>query len=80
VGVQLRRAFAYRQSGDSAGAEALWWWIFTLKLPDQFSNLDVGIYDHSTRPKPAASAAERVDRLDQVVTAAQWRAVLLPES
>ncbi len=57
----FREAVIRRNSGDGAGAEGCWRRVLTLKRPEQFSSLDMGIYGHLTRRNLAALAEERGD-------------------
>jgi tetratricopeptide (TPR) repeat protein len=60
----FREAVIRRNSGDRAGAEACWRRVLTLKRPEQFASLDMGIYGHLTRRNLAALAEERGDRAE----------------
>jgi glycosyltransferase involved in cell wall biosynthesis len=58
----FREAVIRRNSGDRTGAEACWRRVLTLRRPEKFASVDVGIYGHLTRRNLAALAEERGDR------------------
>ena len=68
-----RKAVALRTLGARDEAEACWNRILTLKRPERFSSVDVGIYGHLTRRNLARIAEEKGD----LRTARRlWEAVL----
>jgi glycosyltransferase involved in cell wall biosynthesis len=69
----FRKAVVHRQRGEPAEAEACWRRILTLRRPEQFASVDMGIYGHLTRRNLAALAAERGDHEEEMRL---WRAVL----
>jgi glycosyltransferase involved in cell wall biosynthesis len=69
----FREAVLRRHGGDRAGAEACWRQILTLKRPDKFSSVDMGIYGQLTRRNLAVLAEERGDRTE---AAQLWAGVL----
>jgi tetratricopeptide (TPR) repeat protein len=56
-----RKAVALRTLGARDEAEACWNRILTLKRPERFSSVDVGIYGHLTRRNLARIAEEKGD-------------------
>jgi tetratricopeptide (TPR) repeat protein len=58
----FREAVVRRNTGDPAGAEACWRRVLTLRRPEAFASVDMGIYGHLTRRNLAALAEERGDR------------------
>jgi Flp pilus assembly protein TadD len=69
----FREAVVRHRTGDFAGAERCWRRVLTLRRPQQFVSMDVGIYGHLARPNLAVLAEARGD----LVGAAEfWRAVL----
>jgi tetratricopeptide (TPR) repeat protein len=73
VDLLFRRAFIHRKRGESADAETCWRRILTLKRPEQFASLDMGIYGHLTRRNLAVLAEERGDPPE---AGRLWREVL----
>ncbi len=71
--IHFRKAVLHRKAGQPAEAEACWRRILTLKRPDQFCNVDQGIYGHLTLRNLAALAEERGDRGE---SRRLWRMVL----
>jgi tetratricopeptide (TPR) repeat protein len=69
----FRAAVIHRHRGESGDAEGCWRTILTLRRPEKFASVDMGIYGHLTRRNPAALAAERGDREEEERL---WRAVL----
>jgi glycosyltransferase involved in cell wall biosynthesis len=69
----FREAVIRRNAGDRAGAEVCWKRVLTLRRPERFSSVDVGIYGHLTRRNLAAVAEERGDRSE---AARLWGQVL----
>ena len=69
----FRKAVAYRYLGSTMEAEACWRRILSLKRPEKFCSIDLGIYGHLTRRNLAIIAGERGDRSEVQV---QWRAIL----
>jgi tetratricopeptide (TPR) repeat protein len=57
----FRQAVLRRNTGDRAGAEASWRRVLTLRRPEKFSSVDIGIYGHLTRRNLAVLAEERGD-------------------
>ena len=57
----FRKGVVHRQRGEPAEAEICWRRILTLKPPQQFRSVDLGIYGHLTRRNWAALAADRGD-------------------
>ncbi len=57
----FRKGVIHRQRGEPAEAEACWRRILTLRRPERFASVDMGIYGHLTRRNLAALAAERGD-------------------
>jgi tetratricopeptide (TPR) repeat protein len=57
----FREAVVRRNVGDRVGAERCWRRVLTLRRPEQFSSVDIGIYGHLTRRNLAALAEERGD-------------------
>jgi tetratricopeptide (TPR) repeat protein len=55
----FRKAVLHRNRGEPAEAEASWRRILTLRRPERFASVDMGIYGHLTRRDLAALAAER---------------------
>jgi glycosyltransferase involved in cell wall biosynthesis len=68
-----RKAVVHRSRGESADAESCWRRILSLRRPERFASLDMGIYGHLTRRNLAVLAAERGDH---DVAARLWREVL----
>src|SRR5205823_3216412 len=60
----FRMAVLHRQGGDAEKAEACWRQVLTLRRPERFSSVDMGIYSHLTRRNLAALAEERGDRAE----------------
>jgi tetratricopeptide (TPR) repeat protein len=58
----FRRAVILFERGDSDQAEASWRRVLTLRRPERFSSVDMGIYGHLTRRNLAAIAERRGDR------------------
>ena len=58
----FRRAVIHRHRGESRDAEVCWRTILTLRRPEKFASVDMGIYGHLTRRNLAMLAAERGDR------------------
>ena len=56
-----RKAVALRTLGARDEAEACWNRILTLKRPERFSSVDIGIYGHLTRRNLARIAEEKGD-------------------
>ena len=70
----FRKAVVHRHRGESTDAEACWRRILTLKPPEQFRSVDLGIYGHLTRRNLAALAAERGDHVEvERLCARSWR-------
>ncbi len=69
----FRKAIVHRRRGEPAEAEACWRRILTLRRPERFASVDMGIYGHLTRRNLAALAAARGDREEELRL---WRAVL----
>jgi glycosyltransferase involved in cell wall biosynthesis len=69
----FREAVIRRNAGDRAGAERCWRRVLTLRRPQMFSSVDMGIYGHLTLRNLAALAEERGDRDE---ARRLWRAVL----
>ena len=69
----FRKAVLHRNRGEAAEAEACWRRILTLRRPERFASVDMGIYGHLTRRNLAALAAERGDAEG---AARLWQAVL----
>lgn len=69
----FRKAVLHRHAGDAAQAEACWRRILTLRRPERFASVDMGIYGHLTRRNLAALAAERGDAAE---AARLWAEVL----
>jgi tetratricopeptide (TPR) repeat protein len=69
----FREAVVHRQRGEAAEAARCWRTILTLRRPERFASVDMGIYGHLTRRNLAALAAERGD-LDE--EARLWSEVL----
>ncbi len=67
------KAIVHRRRGEPAEAEARWRRILTLRRPERFASVDMGIYGHLTRRNLAALAAARGDREEELRL---WRAVL----
>jgi tetratricopeptide (TPR) repeat protein len=61
----FRRGVVQRHRGESAEAERSWRRIGSLRRPNQFSSVDMGIYGHLTRRNLAALAAERGDHAEE---------------
>jgi len=57
----FRKGVVHRHRGESTEAERCWTRILGLKRPEQFCNLDQGIYGHLTRRNLALLVAERGD-------------------
>ena len=57
----FRKGVLHRRCGDPARAEACWEKLLTLRRPEKFSSVDVGIYGHLTRRNLAGLAEERGD-------------------
>jgi tetratricopeptide (TPR) repeat protein len=55
----FREAVIRRNAGDPSGAESCWRRVLTLKKPERFSSVDMGIYGHITRRNLAALCEER---------------------
>lgn len=70
----FREAAIRRIRGDSAGAEACWRRVLTLRRPERFASIDAGIYGHLTRRNLAALAEERGDTAE---AARLWGGVLV---
>jgi glycosyltransferase involved in cell wall biosynthesis len=70
----FRKAVLHRHQAEPAEAEACWRRILTLRRPEKFASVDMGIYGHLTRRNLAALAAERGDREEE---ARLWSAVLV---
>jgi tetratricopeptide (TPR) repeat protein len=71
--LHFREAVLHRKAGQPAEAESCWRRILTLKRPDQFCNVDQGIYGHLTLRTLAVLAEERGDRAE---ARRLWRMVL----
>ncbi len=70
----FRRGVILRHRGDPAGAAASWRRVLTLKPPERFSSVDVGIYGHVTQRNLAVLAEEEGD----VAAAVRlWECVLI---
>jgi GT2 family glycosyltransferase/tetratricopeptide (TPR) repeat protein len=69
----FRRAVVHRKRGEPADAETCWRRVLTLRRPDEFASLDMGIYGHLTRRNLAILAEERGDPAE---AARLWRGVL----
>jgi hypothetical protein len=69
----FRKAVVHRNRGEPAEAEACWRTILTLRRPERFASVDMGIYGHLTRRNLAALAAERGDPEEE---ARLWSEVL----
>ncbi len=69
----FRKAVVHRNRGEPAEAEACWRTILTLRRPERFASVDMGIYGHLTRRNLAALAAERGDAEEE---ARLWSEVL----
>src|SRR5207253_4461967 len=69
----FRKGVVHRHRGESASAEACWRRILTLRRPDRFASVDMGIYGHVTLRNLAMLAAERDDPAE---AARLWRGVL----
>ena len=69
----FREAVIRRNTGERAGAERCWRRVLTLRRPEKFASLDMGIYGHLTRRNLAALAEERGDRAE---AARLWGEVL----
>ena len=57
----FREAVVRRHVGDHTGAEACWERVLTLKRPEKFASVDMGIYGHLTRRNLAMLREERGD-------------------
>ena len=69
----FREAVVRHRTGDLPGAERCWRRILTLRRPQQFVSMDMGIYGHLTRRNLAVLAEARGD----LAAAAEfWRGVL----
>jgi GT2 family glycosyltransferase len=55
----FRKAVLHRRLGDHGEAETCWRRVLTLRRPEKFSSLDVGIYGHLTRRNLARLVEER---------------------
>jgi glycosyltransferase involved in cell wall biosynthesis len=69
----FRTAVLHRHGGDARRAEACWRKVLTLRRPERFSSVDVGIYGHLSRRNLAAIAEERGDYAE---AARLWSEVL----
>ncbi len=69
----FRKGVVHRRRGERAEAENCWRRILTLRRPERFASVDMGIYGHLTRRNLAVLAAERGDAAEEM---RQWRAVL----
>jgi glycosyltransferase involved in cell wall biosynthesis len=69
----FRTAVLHRHTGDARRAEACWRKVLTLRRPERFSSVDVGIYGHLSRRNLAAIVEERGDHAE---AARLWSAVL----
>ncbi len=56
-----RKAVVHRHRGESADAETCWRRILSLRRPERFASLDMGIYGHLTRRNLALLAQERAE-------------------
>ncbi|MHB1559552.1 MAG: glycosyltransferase, partial [Isosphaeraceae bacterium] len=70
----FRKGVVHRRRGERTEAENCWRRILTLRRPERFASVDMGIYGHLTRRNLAALAAERGDAAEEM---RQWRAVLV---
>src|SRR5262249_28764304 len=61
----FRAAVIHRHRGEPEEAERRWRTILTLRRPERFASVDMGIYGHLTRRNLAALAAERGDAADE---------------
>jgi Flp pilus assembly protein TadD len=69
----FREAVVRHRTGDFAGAGRCWRRILTLRRPQQFVSMDMGIYGHLTRRNLAVLAEARGD----FASAGEfWRGVL----
>ena len=57
----FRKAVVLRTTGGLEAAQACWEHVLTLRRPEKFSSVDVGIYGHLTRRNLARIAEERRD-------------------
>ena len=57
----FRKAVVLRTTGGLEAARACWEHVLTLRRPEKFSSVDVGIYGHLTRRNLARIAEERRD-------------------
>jgi GT2 family glycosyltransferase len=62
----FREAVVRRHTGDPAGAERCWRRILTLRRPERYASVDMGIYGHLTRRNLAVLATERGDREEAI--------------
>ena len=69
----FREGVVRRHAGDSEGAERCWRRILTLRRPEKYASVDMGIYGHLTRRNLAVLAAERGDPFE---AARLWAEVL----
>jgi glycosyltransferase involved in cell wall biosynthesis len=69
----FREAVIRRNAGDRAGAEQCWRRVLTLRRPETFASVDMGIYGHLTLRNLATLAEERGDRDE---ARKLWREVL----
>ncbi len=55
----FRRAVLHRHRGEATEAERCWRRVLSLRRPERFASVDMGIYGHLTRRNLAALAEER---------------------
>ena len=69
----FRKAVLHRKAAQPAEAESCWRRVLTLRRPEQFCNIDQGIYGHLTLRNLAVLVEERGDPGE---AAALWEQVL----